>query len=331
MICRSLCMTALLVLIFLGAGGGNAAAAGPIGLAGTEIGLTSGYRSDRLDWNISGDMDGRNPTILSELTWEDLETWQARTTLDVQLDRVLGWRGNSLFRGEFAYGMILDGDVRDSDYAADRRSDEWSRSLSHSDNGYVLDLTGSWGPQLSLPLWPQLTLVPRVGYGFSILGLTMKGGEQVVSRPELTPGLFSPPPARGPIPGLDSSYTAYWFGPFIGMSLDYRLTQRMSLSLGLEYHYFEYFAEADWNLRSEFAHPTSFEHEADGTGVVWSLTGDYALSSRWQLTFSGTYRNWRTGHGTDRTFFADGRRGLSRLNQVSWTSYDMNCGVRWRF
>lgn len=308
-----------------------AEASGFVGISGVAIGLDSGYRSDHLDWSISGDLSGRNPTVLSELTWEDLETWQLRSTIDLELERLFGWRRDSLFQGEVAYGFLIDGDVQDSDYALDLRRGEWSRSLSQSDHGYVLDLVGSWGPRVTVAAWPQLSLLPRVGYNFNILDLTLKGGRQVVSRPQLTPEQFSPPPPEGPIPGLDSSYTAYWFGPFIGLDLHYQTTESISLTLGLEYHYFEYFAEANWNLRPEFAHPTSFEHEADGTGVVWSVDGKYALSERWWLTFNGTYRTWRTGGGTDRTFFADGERGISRLNQVSWNSYDMNWGLLWAF
>ena len=38
----------------------------------TEFVFSAGYRKDELDWNIAGNINGNNPNILSELTWEDL-------------------------------------------------------------------------------------------------------------------------------------------------------------------------------------------------------------------------------------------------------------------
>jgi len=37
-----------------------------------EIEAGYGYRQDRLDWNIAGDLQGNNPDVLSELKWKDL-------------------------------------------------------------------------------------------------------------------------------------------------------------------------------------------------------------------------------------------------------------------
>jgi len=44
----------------------------------TEFVFTGGYRSDDLDFNIAGDINGNNPNIISELTWEDLESYQVK-------------------------------------------------------------------------------------------------------------------------------------------------------------------------------------------------------------------------------------------------------------
>ena len=44
----------------------------------TELSVTGGYRTDDLDWNIAGDINGNNPNIISELTWDDLESYQLK-------------------------------------------------------------------------------------------------------------------------------------------------------------------------------------------------------------------------------------------------------------
>ena len=44
----------------------------------TEFTLSAGYRQDDLDWSIAGNDNGENPNILSELTWEDVESYQVK-------------------------------------------------------------------------------------------------------------------------------------------------------------------------------------------------------------------------------------------------------------
>ena len=44
----------------------------------TEFIMTGGYRKDNLDWNIAGDTTGNHPNILSELTWDDVESGTER-------------------------------------------------------------------------------------------------------------------------------------------------------------------------------------------------------------------------------------------------------------
>lgn len=47
--------------------------------------------------------------------------------------------------------------------------------------------------------------------------------------------------------------------------------------LSFKYHSVIYYAEANWNLGTDFEHPKSFEHDTNGTGVVISIEGIYAL------------------------------------------------------
>jgi Protochlamydia outer membrane protein len=298
---------------------------------GAGVEFTAGFRSDQLEWNISGDRGGNNPNILSELAWKDIETFQLRSNGWIELDKIPYLRKQSVFLANLSIGKILDGDVRDSDYADDNRTNEWSRSVNSADSGFVIDLSGAWGPRLEIEQIKGLVLTPVVGYGFNVQALSMTDGVQVVSEPSLTPSRFDNPHPMGPIPGLDSSYTAYWYGPWLGLNASYQFNNKIDLTVGFEYHIVELFAQADWNLRPEFDHPVSFEHEADGTGIVWNFQGEYSVDDRWSVLLSGQIQRWKTESGIDRTYLADGTVGLSRLNGVEWESYELVSGIQYRF
>ena len=294
------------------------------------LNMSTGYRSDQFDWNISGDIDGGSPNILSELSWDDIEIFQIQAAGWLESGELPYLKRNAKILANISFGKILDGDVQDSDYTVDNRNNEWSRSVNNSDKGLTIDLSGAIGPIFKLSQW-QVTLTPLLGYGFNMQDLSMTNGNQAISEPALRPWRTSPPPETGPLPGLDSNYTAYWYGPWLGINADYQVSEKLNITVGVEYHWVEYFAQADWNLRSDFDHPVSFEHESTGTGVVWNVQGQYMLNDKWSWLFSSNIQSWETESGTDRTYFADGTKGLSRLNHVNWESYALTTGVQYRF
>ena len=142
-------------------------------------------------------------------------------------------------------------------------------------------------------------------------------------------------PPLGPYGGLDSSYDAEWKGPWIGVDVSFQSPARggskpvegYELTCGFEYHWADYDAEADWNLRTDFAHPKSFEHDADGYGMVGFAEFSYFFNPRWALHFSGNYQKWETDPGIDRAFYADGTVTETRLNEVNWNTYALMIGL----
>jgi len=297
--------------------------------SGLNMGI--GYRSDQFDWNISGDVEGGNPNILSELSWDDIDIYQLQVAIWLKLGELPFLKRNSLVLANISFGKIMSGNVRDSDYATDDRNNEWSRSINDANEGLTFDLSGAFGPIFKLNNVIGVSITPLVGYGFNMQALTMTNGNQDISEPDLSPAKTSDPPDIGSFPDLDSSYTAYWYGPWLGVNIDYQGSDQFSMTVGVEYHWVEYFAQADWNLRSDFAHPVSFEHESTGTGLVWNIQSQYMFNDQWSWLFSGKIQNWETESGSDRTFFAVGTVGLSRLNEVNWSSYALTTGVQYRF
>ncbi len=282
------------------------------GKDGSELTLSAGLRKDGFDWNIAGDTSGANPNILSELTWRDLDIFQLKARLSAE-------SGNFYARGSLGYGLIYNGVNQDSDYNGDNRTLEFSRSNNRADEGSVWDASAGAGyiARLMMPGRATLDVIPLAGFSYHKQNLTITDGFQTI-------------PSTGPFAGLDSAYEARWAGPWAGADLVYR-SGGLTLSGTIEYHLASYLAEADWNLRTDFAHPKSFEHTADGTGVVLSLGGDYEINREWSVGGSLDYQRWRAGDGTDRTFFADGTTVDTRLNEVNWTSEALTVGVKYKF
>lgn len=331
MMSKSISFSATLILFFAFFLTADAIASDRIEDLGVDFSL--GYRVDQLDWSIAGDYNGQNPNILSELTWDDLEVFQLQLDGFVETKDLLWLDTNTLFLGKFAYGSIYSGNNQDSDYAGDNRSLEWSRSNNQADDGFTFDASGGFGPKYEL-VPEKLFLTPLIGYSVHIQDLSITDGRQTVSDDAIHDTVFNPaedPWPLGAIPGLDSSYRAYWYGPWLGLDLQLAPMDKWSFDFSAEYHIVELFAEADWNLRSNLAHPVSFEHEAHGNGLVFTLKSIYELSQQWSLVFSGNVQSWQTGDGVDTTYYADGTRGGTRVNEVNWSSYALMFGLRYLF
>ncbi len=288
----------------------------------TQLYVGFSLRTDRLDWNIAGQADGTNPNILSELTWDKLNIRELN----------LGFRSfvekGVYLRGYLNYGRIVNGENQDSDYYLDDRQGEFSRSNNRCDDGSTMDISLGAGYALPIPA-DIITIIPLAGFSFHQQNLSITDGVQTVT--------WAQGPPLGPFPGLDSSYSAQWWGPWVGMELHLdidtgweSLPQVYSFA-GLEYHWTQYYAQADWNLRTDFDHPKSFEHEASGSGVRGLVGVGTRFSGKWSMEFRYTQQKWSAENGIDRVFLSDGTRLETRLNGVNWESSAVGLVVRYQF
>ena len=284
----------------------------------TEFVFTGGYRRDDLDWNIAGNINGNNPNILSELTWDDIESYQVKFQGSLIWPRIIALRGSA------NYGWIFNGDNQDSDYFCDNRTFEFSRSNNSTDDGDVWDVSLAIGYPFRTGKNVIGTITPLVGYSYHEQNLKITDGFQTI-------------PATGPFPGLDSSYDTEWKGPWLGIDIHFRAAEiktfahRFETYFTYEYHWADYDAEADWNLRDDLAHSKSFKHDTDGNGYVIGAGFNFVLHQHWALNFNFDYQDWSTDDGTSKVFFADGTSAKTRLNEVNWTSYALSLGLSVRF
>lgn len=281
--------------------------------------LGVGYRWDDLSWNIA-DIDG-HPNILSELQYDDFQS--------MTLSATLRWSNSSniYVRGGVDIGRALSGDVRDSDYLGDNRTMEFSRSSADGDGGALLDADIGVGYRFDVPISGRETymqLMPLLGYSYHSQELEMSDGRQEIS----AYGWGMP---LGSFDGLDSNYDAHWAGPWIGVDMELAFNRRHALMASVEYHWVDYEGDADWNLRTDFAHPVSFEHDSDGDGVVASITYRYTPDPKWFWTLGFKYSKFETDSGTDTTYFSDGTVASVPLNEVERESCAVMVGLGYRF
>ena len=271
-----------------------------------ELSLSVNQRNDNLNWNIAGS----SVNVLSELKWENMSITQLQAVGDIRL------KSDLKIRGKLGYGMVVSGSSQDSDYNGDNRTQEYSRSISKV-SGDILDASISLGRIFYLSgahAGQLLTLSPFVGLSVHQQNLTMKDGLQII-------------PASGPFPGLDSSYDAQWIGPLWGAEAAIETKRGWVVKANFEYHLLDYSASANWNLRTDMAHPVSFIHDANGDGILVSLGATVPFRKHWKMEFLLEYGNWSAGAGSDQVFLADGTVGYTRLNEVNWDSSAYRFGI----
>lgn len=279
----------------------------------TSYGNTQGT----LNWQISGGKNG--PNILSELTYQDVQFKQFQMSASTLLHR--GPLTNTELFVDYKTGLATDGSVRDSDYQEDNRSSEYSRSQSSAEGSRMQDIT--FGAVYHAQLDTYQTLMPMAGYTAKNQRMLMTEGVQVVD--------MYHPYNLGPFRNtLNSSYDTNWNAFWVG--LGWKVANRHhELMLNTKYYLLNYHAEADWNLRTDFAHPKSFEHWANGSGFGLALSYGYHFSNNFSLWLNWSKEDWSTRAGTDTVYMADGSRGTTTLNQVTWEATGFATGLLLRF
>lgn len=294
----------------------------PVPTAPFDLSVHTGMGADTstLQWSIAADPTGKTgPNVLSELTYRDVTFTVFNASAELRIYR--GWlQGSSIFL-DYRTGQGTGGEVQDSDYNGNNRTQEYSRSLSSAKDSTLnsLELGIAHPVQMTASTW----LVPAVAFARHQQNMVMTDGQQTVDTYN--------PSNLGAFRGtLNSTYTSEWTGAWAGMSWEYK-TRYHQLALGYKHYWMNYHAEADWNLRSDFAHPKSFEHWAVGGGSKFDVRYALHLSPAFSVNLSWYRLDWGTGTGEDKVYFANGTTGGSQLNEVTLESTGYNLGLQLLF
>ena len=278
-----------------------------------------GTQTGTLQWSVAADPSGnQGPNVLSELTYRDVNFSVFEGSGEVRFNQGLLANGTLFMR--YQKGQAIDGQAQDSDYNGNNRTGEYSRSLSSTDHSTLDALDIGIGYRFHLT--PHTLLQPMVAYTHSRQTLVMTDGQQVVDA-------YNPNNLGAFRSTLDSSYAAEWTGAWAGAQWGYE-TRSQRFSLTLKEYLMDYHAEADWNLRQDFAHPKSFEHWSTGNGTGVDIAYQYLVSDNFSLWANWYKQSWSTDSGRDRVFFADGSTADSHLNGVSWDASGFGMGLLFR-
>ncbi len=276
-----------------------------------------GYRQDRGQWTIAGGPGG--PNILSDLEWTDLIIAELRVQGEWRWDKMI-------LGGRIAFGTMLDGANRDSDYLLDNRRGEFSRSTADTD-GDTFDLEMYVGAPLRFDNNP-LVLTPLLGFSYYQQNHTDTNGVQEIDRSDLLVQLLGLPinigpedAVLGPFDGLNSAYDAEWYGPYLGLSAHIPIGKRGSLLGRYQFHLYRYEGEMFWNLRN-----LPFSNEAEGLGHQFVINYVHGLSESMSLNLEVSYLNFESDEGTQTDPLGD-----ITLNGAEWESLAAHIGLRWVF
>ncbi len=287
-----------------------------------------GYRRDKLQWTLPGnrvfDSRGRarhSPNILSELTWKDIESIQIAGS-----GRYVSCR-NYAIKVSGDYGHIYHGENTDADYNGDHRTQLYSYSLNNAGKGCVYDLSAGAGYRLT-SRGERCIITPYLGYSYHAQNLHMYDGYQRVAIDRDT----GEPLPTGHIKGLNSSYKAHWFGPWLGLDFVVQVERCAYLFGAAEWHWVKFSGNGHWNLRKDIS---PFDQSAYGQGLIATLGANWEIWRNWSIGIVANYRNFRTGHGTEKITvyepIEDSGNFQWRVNKITWVSGDISGLVSVRF
>ena len=272
-------------------------------LGQVRVAVSAGYEREDLHWSIAGNSAGQDPNIYSELKWRNAAGVFARA--DVKWTLWKRWR----IAASGSRTFTRWGSMTDTDYGLDNRHDVLYHQQFPVTGGF--SESGSLGVGYALVEGGHFTVTPSLGYAIRSQHFPVTDGD-------------------GPFAGLNSSYDAKWFGPFVRVDGGWRIGSRWQLDIAARYDQVVYRGVADWNLIAQFAHPVSFRHRADGYGITGEAGVTYKFDRRLELSLKGEYFNWETGTGIDELYLQTGGVQQTQLNGVWLDGFGTCLRLQWR-
>ena len=262
--------------------------------------FSSGVQYLGLNWSIAGTSAGNNPNIYSELIWKKLKGWNNEGTIHFDMGKRL------IVESSFKYTSIQSGEVTDIDYQLDNRQNMSFLGLFDSNRGlaYQVDLKAGW----KLITFKQCEIKAFAGFFTSGQKLYLLDNSGKYDR------------------DLKSTYLTFWRGGLIGTEISLK-AGRFEITPNFSYYQSSYRGTGDWNLITNFEHPVSYRHSADGFGVASQLSIYYKITRNLQVLLKGRQEQWKTGKGTDILYLISGEHPVTLLNEVFLKSNQITAGV----
>ena len=134
--------------------------------------------------------------------------------------------------------------------------------------------------------------------------------------------------------GITHMYFVTWSGPFVGVNLERKLSEKEDLNLYLEYFKPKYKVWGNWPNRTDWMHDPSFNDEGgQGMGYSFDLSYKYRLYNNLALTADINYEYLKNENATTILYFADGSVGVypDAILLSRWKSYGLTLGLSLKF
>jgi hypothetical protein len=263
-----------------------------------------GLSQEAVDWSIAGNVQGRDPNILSELIWKNVRGPAVNIGISLKL------KTGILAKLESSYQKTIVGDVTDTDYQGDDRTSPSFHASVDCDKGFILNLNGEAGYNFKIN--SKIDLQGWIGYTFDQSLLYLQNSEGSGDQK------------------LNSTYENFWKGITFSIGGDFQILNRLAASPRLTYKQLRYRAVGNWNLIDEFQHPESFKHDAKGFGLGGEIRVAYSLGEKLSLYLLPQYTFAETGRGTDRVFLQNGQVEKTQMNGANRVNFKLMLGVSLR-
>jgi len=271
-----------------------------------SLNITQSVKNEDLVWNFAG--NNGSPNILSEIKYKDIKSDYTKIELTNKL------RKNFQVNIAYGYSKQRAGNFQDSDYSQDNRKGEYSRSIGDSSDGYGKDISISFGKNY---IKKRYQLTPYLGYKEIRHNYTMTNGQMVIGTEDLD--------------GLNSSYTDKYKGFIFGIRVQHPISKTIKWAIDAHKYYFDYYAKANWNLRTDLQHPISHEHFGDGDGYSVSLTFLYKYSKKLTFYLRHCYQKYNLSDGLHTKYYSNGNIKSVKLNEVSYKAQLTGLGIKYLF
>lgn len=245
----------------------------------------AGVEFSWLEWNVAGNIQGSSPNVFSELKWANMfgSNYHLMASFDT---------GKISYFFQSTISPNINGEVEDTDYAGENRTNPQYREVFRSNAGRRFTSEAGVRFHLKVDLVDIIQIKTGIRYRNQRLFIDHERED------------------------VQSYYDGSWSGIFVGFTKGLILSKFVAMGFSLNADLSYYYGFGNWKLRTELAHPRSFIHNAIGYGFNTDINTHLRLSKAISLiaALDGWYSN--SFRGKDILYFNDGHSIITQLNGV---------------
>jgi hypothetical protein len=251
-----------------------------------------GYQQEQMSWAVAA--PGISEPLI-ETRWDNIDMMRLKGRLDLIAPPGIA------IRTEASYAWTVSGSGEQSSFGL-------PANAYPADDGYSWNASAALGYRFHFeaPKQVGISVTPLAGYAFHRQRFTLQDTQT-------------------------NTYDAEWDGPWVGLDATLDWLNDHELFASAQHHWANYQGYGDWQQLADAAHPDSFKHSADTTGLYGTLGYRYHWTQALWLSFSMDYQNWDADTGQEQFYLSSGTVIDSTLTQLSREMLGINLGVNWKF